>query len=256
MRYEVAVFVGAGLAGNPAAVCPLSRWAGDAALQAVAADSGLPATAFLVADAESYRLRWFSPTRELELCGHGTLAAAHVVLELLAPSRGEVAFDSTAGRLRVSRDGDRLAIDLPAEAPVPCPAPAALVEGLGGRPVEVLWSRDCLAVLEAEADVRALRPDLVALAGVETRGVIVTAPGQDSDFVSRFFAPRLGIPEDPATGSAHATLTPYWARRLGRSRLHARQLSARGGEIFCEARGARVIVAGRVARQREDTIEL
>lgn len=245
--------------GNPAAVCPLERWLDDGLLQAIAAENNLSETAFLVrhGDGSAWHIRWFTPAVEVDLCGHATLAAAAVVLETLDPGSEQVRFHSRSGPLDVARRGPLLELDFPARPPQRLAAGLpGLAEALGLAPLEVWQARDVMALLADEEQVRSLRPDLARLAALPTFAVIVTAPGREADFVSRFFAPAKGVPEDPVTGSSHCTLVPYWAERLGRTRLRARQLSARGGELLCELRGDRVALAGRVARYLEGFIEV
>lgn len=254
--YQIDAFTDRLFAGNPAAVCSLENWLPDDKLQAIAAENNLSETAFLVARGEDYELRWFTPAVEVDLCGHATLASAYVVFRYLRPSAEVVAFETRSGRLVVRRQGDWLEMDFPARPPVPCEAPQGLILALGASPQEVWKSRDYLAVYETEEQVRELEPDISALARVEMFAVIVTAPGRDADFVSRFFAPASGVPEDPVTGSAHCTLAPYWAARLGKTTLHARQVSRRGGELICELRGERVILRGQAVRYLEGVIHL
>jgi PhzF family phenazine biosynthesis protein len=234
--YWVDAFASRAFEGNPAAVIPLERWLPDDTLQAIAAENGLPATTFLVQSGDEWTIRWFTPSREGDLCGHGTLAAAFVVMTRLAPATPEVGFSSRGGRLTVTREEGHFVLDLPSLPATPVGPPAALTAALGRAPVEVLAGGTYLAVFEHEDDVRSLAPDIARVASLELRGVIATAPGREHDFVSRFFAPK----EDAVTGSAHCTLTPYWARRLGKSELRARQVSSRGGDLRCEDRGARV----------------
>lgn len=243
--YQIDAFADRMFSGNPAAVCPLPEWPEASLLQAVAAENNLSETAFLVPRGNGYELRWFTPLAEVDLCGHATLAAAHVVFNHLAPSLGEVAFDTRSGILTVRRDGDRLSMAFPARPPVACAASEALLAGLGAPPLEVLRASYYLAVFPTEEVVRKLTPRMDLLAQLDLPGVIATARGRRADFVSRFFAPKLGIPEDPVTGSAHCILTPYWTPRLGRGKLHAYQASARGGELWCELAGERVLIAGR-----------
>ncbi len=244
--YQVDAFASRVFEGNPAAICPLSAWLPDALMQAIAGEHNQSETAFFVADGEGFRLRWFTPRREVDLCGHATLAAAHVLYAHLGFDRPLAVFHTRSGALSVARRGEALVMDFPAIPAQPCPAPAALAEGLGRAPLEVRGAGDYLAVLEDPEQVLQLAPDMAALARLDRRGVCVTAPGsQGVDFVSRFFAPKYGIPEDPVTGSAHCMLAPYWAGRLGKTRLQARQLSARGGEVGCELRGDRVLLLGR-----------
>jgi predicted PhzF superfamily epimerase YddE/YHI9 len=245
--YQVDAFTRTRFAGNPAAVCPLTRWLPDATLQAIAAENNLAETAFFVPEGEDFHLRWFTPEVEVDLCGHATLATAFVLMTELEPRRSAVRFRSQSGPLAVARDGEAFTLDFPSRPPVPSDSPPGLVAALGGAPREVLLSRDWLVVYDTAAEVRGLRPDFAALARVEGAfAVIVSGPGDERgvDFVSRFFAPVQGIPEDPVTGSAHCTLAPYWAGRLGREQLHARQISRRGGEIRCTLRGDRVDLTG------------
>jgi PhzF family phenazine biosynthesis protein len=245
--FHVDAFTATPFAGNPAAVCPLEHWLDDKLLLAVAAENNLSETAYFVQRAEHYELRWFTPRCEVKLCGHATLASAFVIMRIFAPERHSVRFETRfRGALTVSRDGDFLAMDFPALAPWPCiNPPAALIKGLGKTPEEVLQIEDdYFAVYRSEQDVRSIRPDQKLLEQLHPFGVAVTAPGEDADFVSRFFVPSYGIPEDPVTGSTHCSLAPYWSRRLGRASLHARQVSTRGGELWCEIKGDRVILKG------------
>lgn len=254
--WHVDAFTSRRFAGNPAAVVPMTQWLPDETLAAIGAENNLPETAFLVADGDDYAIRWFTPTEEVPLCGHATLAAGWVVMNRLEPERSEVTFRSRSGPLRVARDGDRLALDFPA---IPLEGAAdhpTLIRSLGASPRRLYKSLQWVAVYENEARVRALQPDFAALGKLEMQGVIATAPGTDCDFVSRFFGPAIGIPEDPVTGAAHTRLVPYWARELGKTKLHARQVSARGGELWCELRGDRVIMAGFVAPYLEGTIDV
>jgi PhzF family phenazine biosynthesis protein len=239
-------------------------------MQAIAAENNLSETAFFVTapgvaagargddgrPVRDYDIRWFTPSSEVDLCGHATLASAFVIFHWLDPTRTRVTFHSKSGPLVVTRGGDLLAMEFPSRPAGECESPAGLVEALGAAPRETLLSRDLLAVFESEEEVRALRPDFARVKALGFHAICVTAPGRDCDFVSRFFAPLVGVPEDPVTGSAHCTLIPFWSRRLGKRTLHARQVSARGGELFCEALGERVIVAGHAAPYLEGTIEV
>ncbi len=243
--YQVDAFTSRLFAGNPAGVCPLADWLPDSLLQSVAAENGLAETAFFVQRDHHFDLRWFTPSIEMDLCGHATLAAAHVIVRHLGYRESLIRFQTRSGALTVACNEDVLTLDFPSRPAEICAAPALLVEGLGCTPAVTAKARDYLAVLESEQMVRDLRPNMAALTQLDCLGIIVTAPGEECDFVSRFFAPRAGVPEDPVTGSAHCTLIPYWAKRLSRSELHAFQLSARGGELFCEDRGERVGIAGR-----------
>jgi predicted PhzF superfamily epimerase YddE/YHI9 len=252
--FQVDAFAARVFAGNPAAVCPVQAWLSDAVMQAVAAENNLSETAFFVPEGDGFRIRWFTPRTEVDLCGHATLASAHVVLRHLRRGWTEVRFASQSGPLAVREEGELLALDFPARPAEVRAAPAGLVAAIGGTPREVLRARDAMLVYGSEEEVRALRPDFARLAELDLFGVIVTAPGSDVDFVSRYFAPREGIPEDPVTGSAHCTLVPYWAGRLGRAKLRARQVSERGGELLCEDRDGRVSIAGSAVTYLEGTI--
>ena len=254
--YQVDAFTDKLFGGNPAAVCPLTHWPDAGLMQAIAAENNLSETAFLVPQGERYGLRWFTPVAEIDLCGHATLASAHIIFHYLAIHSERVEFETRSGLLIVSREGSQLAMDFPARPGQSCTAPEALLRGLGTTPREVFRSRDYLAVLDSEAQVRAVVPDPLALAELDATGVIITAPGDEVDFVSRFFAPREGIPEDPVTGSAHCTLVPYWSRRLCRTQLRGRQISARGGELLCEDLGERVKISGESVVYLEGTIRV
>jgi PhzF family phenazine biosynthesis protein len=254
--YQIDAFTGLVFAGNPAGVCLLNEWLGDRTLQSIAAENNLSETAFLVRAGESYELRWFTPTMEVDLCGHATLASAFAIFESADPHASRVDFYTKSGMLSVERQGDLLVMDLPARPPEPVEPPSDINGILGLRPSHILKSRDLFVVCEEEEQVRQVAPDLTAIAALDYLGVIVTAKGRKCDFVSRFFAPRAGVPEDPVTGSAHCTLVPYWSRRLGKTHLHALQLSPRGGELFCVNKGDRVLIGGRAAIYLSGTITI
>jgi predicted PhzF superfamily epimerase YddE/YHI9 len=257
--FHVDAFAGAPFAGNPAAVVLLVDWPADAVLQRMATEHNLSETAFLVRRQGWYEIRWFTPTVEVDLCGHATLAAAHVLFRHAGHREAAVEFRSQSGPLGVERAGDLCVLDFPSRPAEPCEAPDALVRGLDRKPLEVLKARDYLAVFADEREVRALAPDMGVIAGLECTGVIATAPGPAGGayaFVSRFFAPQVGIPEDPVTGSAHCTLVPYWAARLGQRKLAARQVSARGGELWCEDAGLRVKIGGRAVTYLQGEVEI
>jgi PhzF family phenazine biosynthesis protein len=224
----------------------LESWLDDTLLQGIATENNLSETAFFVPKSPGqYDLRWFTPTVEVDLCGHATLASAFVIFAFLDQDLTSVGFETASGHLSVTKSGDLLAMDFPARVPKPIECPANLSEALGAEPVEVLASRDLLAVYTNEAIIKAITPDFDKLIQIkDTFAVMVSAPGDNCDFVSRFFAPQAGIPEDPVTGSAHCTLIPFWAARLGKTKLHARQVSKRGGELFCEQLDDRVRIAG------------
>lgn len=254
--YQIDAFASRPFAGNPAAVVPLSAWLPDDLMQAIAAENALSETAFFAPEGAGHRIRWFTPACEVDLCGHATLASAFVLFTELEPRRTSITFQSRSGPLSVTREGDLLVLDFPSRPPSPADVPVGLAEALGAAPQEVWRARDLVVVMGSEATVRSLQPDLTALARFDEFAVIVTARGQEADFVSRFFAPRKGVPEDPVTGSAHATLVPFWAERLGKAKLRALQVSARGGELFCEAKGDRVAIAGRAVKVVEGTFFL
>lgn len=259
--FHIDAFTSSIFAGNPAGVCFLETWPPDTALQSMAAENCLSETAFLVPSASGnsnhYDLRWFSPVMEIDLCGHATLAGAHAVFQYIEPDAEQVDFDTKSGALTVVRREDLLIMNFPSRPAEPCEPPAGLAAILGAGPSDTLCSaRDLMAVFESEEQIRALEPDFTRIAALDYFAVIVTAPGAGSDFVSRFFAPRAGIAEDPVTGSAHCTLVPYWAARLGKKELYARQLSERGGELFCADMAERVAIGGRAATYLSGTITI
>ncbi len=256
MLFQIDAFTDTLFKGNPAAVCPLESWLVDSTLQTIAAENNVSETAFFVKRAEHYELRWFTPKTEVDLCGHATLASAHVIFNFLDPKAGTVRFRTKSGDLSVERQGDLLTMEFPSRPGTSCEAPESLIEALGVAPKECLLARDYLAVFESEESVRSIAPHMDKLAALDCLGVIVTAPGTKSDFVSRFFAPKVGVPEDPVTGSAHCTLIPYWAAKLGKRKLHALQLSERGGELFCELLEDKVRIAGRAVTYLEGSVNL
>lgn len=228
----------------------------DATMQAIAAENALSETAFVVPDGDGFGLRWFTPSAEVDLCGHATLAAAHVLFSERGYDGRVARFTTRSGELRVERHGDALALDIPAVVATPCEPPPSLVEGLGARPREVLVGLDYVAVFATEEEIRSLTPDAARLVTLDRRGVVATAPGRDVDFVSRYFAPAIGIPEDPVTGSTHGTLAPYWSERLGLLTLRARQLSRRGGDMTCRLEGDRVVLLGHAVTYLRGVIEV
>src|ERR1700722_13087804 len=233
--FQIDAFTNRRFAGNPAAVMPMSSFPADAVLQAIAAENNLAETAFLVPQGGDYHLRWFTPTTEVPLCGHATLASAAVVMERLEPQRRKVVFQSASGPLTVNRTDAGYVMDFPARPAEPVSTLPALAEALGGSPVEVCTNtRNYLALIDNAEVLRGLAPDMAAIARIERSGVIVTAPGDNGfDFISRYFAPAIGVPEDPVTGAVHCMLTPYWAKRLNKTEFRAFQASRRGGEIIC-----------------------
>lgn len=245
--YQADAFTDKLFGGNPAAICPLNEWLPDVTMQMIAIENNLAETAFFVKEGAGYKLRWFTPEYEIDLCGHATLASAHILFSELGYEGDTIQFETIkAGTLTVKRDGDKYTMDFPSRPPIPIEAPNGLAEALGEKhPIAFLRSRDYFIVYETEQDIRELTPDFFAMSKMDTVGIIATAPGDNSDFVSRFFAPGAGIPEDPVTGSAHCNLIPYWAKRLGKDTLHAYQLSARQGELWCELKGDRVLMSGK-----------
>ena len=243
--YRIDAFTDRMFGGNPAGVVPLRRWLPEATMQAIAAENNQSETAFFVPEGEGFRLRWFTPTVEADLCGHATLGTAFVISEFLEPGRNRMWFDTLSGRLDVTRASDLFTLDLPLRPASPATDPA-VGKALGANPSELLASVSYLAVFDRWEDVASLKPDLPAVAALPLDGVFVTAPGRDGiDYVARYFAPGAGIPEDPATGSSHCILMPYWAKRLGRQRLRARQISQRVGDFDCELTPDRVKIGGR-----------
>lgn len=245
-------------AGNPAAVMPMDSFPADALLQAIAAENNLSETAFLVREGGDYRLRWFTPNVEVPLCGHATLASAAVVMERLEPGRNTVIFRSASGPLTVNRSDAGYVMNFPARPSELVSTPPGLAEALGVVPVEVFGNAfNYLALIESVQTLRELAPDMPALARMDRPGVIVTAQGDEAyDFVSRYFAPAKGIPEDPVTGAAHCMLAPYWARRLGKNEFRAFQASRRGGEMVCRLAGDRVELEGTCVFYLEGTVEI
>ncbi len=248
--YQLDAFTDQLFTGNPAAVVPLTDWLSDVLMQRIAQENNLAETAFYVKTAEgNYHIRWFTPTVEVDLCGHATLATAYVVFFLEdKPEADNITFDSRSGPLRVCRQGEQLILDFPVDTYQKVPVqPPALLTSLGEKPLEVYKGKtDYMLVYETQNQIENLDPDFREMSTVPARGVMVTAPGNDVDFVSRFFGPQSGIDEDPVTGSAHTTLVPYWAERLGKTELTARQISPRGGYLTCKLNGNRVDIAGQV----------
>jgi PhzF family phenazine biosynthesis protein len=246
--FQVDAFTNKLFAGNPAAVCPLDKWLADETMLKIAAENNLAETAFFVKKGDVYEIRWFTPLAEIDLCGHATLASGYVIFELLKAEDSFIRFHShKSGELTVEKQGDRLILDFPSRPVSPVEAPEGLIEALGKAPQEIFKARDYFLVYESEQEILDIKPKFSKLLEVGAHGYIVTAKGDSADFVSRFFAPEVGVPEDPVTGSAHCNLIPFWAERLGKNELFARQVSTRGGELFCELRGDRVKIGGSAA---------
>ncbi len=259
--FHVNAFTNRPFSGNPAAVCPLQAWLDDSLLLKVAAENNLSETAFFVPRDDHYDLRWFTPRCEVSLCGHATLASAYAVLNLLQPRLQTVRFETClSGTLTVRRDGDMFSMDFPAMFPKACATPPeALIDGLGSGPLPSHWlegNDTYIAVYETQAAIQNIHPDFAMLERLHPFAVAVTAPGEEADFVSRYFAPSYGIPEDPVTGSAHCALTPYWAERVGKTRLYARQVSERGGELWCDVAGSRVIIKGSAVLTLQGSLQI
>ncbi|MGO1118398.1 PhzF family phenazine biosynthesis protein [Rhodovibrionaceae bacterium A322] len=260
--YQVDAFTNELFGGNPAAVCPLDSWLPEAQLAAIAAENNLSETAYFVAKPDGsdgqphYDLRWFTPAVEVDLCGHATLASASVIFTRLKPEATSITFHTRSGPLVVTRDGEGYALDFPARVADAWEDGGRIAEALGVVPLETHRAFKAMAVLADEAAVRAIEPDMDKVAALDSDGLIVTAPGDTVDFVSRYFAPGSGIPEDPVTGSAHCTSVPYWAERLGKTHLTARQISARGGDLVCDLNGERVRLWGQAVLYLEGTILL
>ncbi|MEY2539053.1 MAG: hypothetical protein QOG67_2793 [Verrucomicrobiota bacterium] len=255
--FEVLAFTHRYFGGNPAGVCLLPQeWMPDEEMQQIAAENNLAETAFVIERKDFFDLRWFTPAVEVDLCGHATLASAHVLFEHRGWQGDLIKFHSPSGELRVAKTAERLVLDFPAQPLTQCEPPAGLSEALGAKSVSVWKARDYYAVFDREENVAAIQPDFDALCRLDAQGVVVTAPGNSCDFVSRYFAPRAGIPEDPVTGSTHCSLIPFWSHRLSKRHLFAWQISKRGGELFCEDRGERVGIGGNALTYIEGQIFL
>lgn len=243
--YQVDAFASEAFKGNPAAIVPLESWLDAELMQKIALENNLSETAFFVKNGDVYDIRWFTPTFEIDLCGHATLASAYVIFEVLKLETERIDFHGhKCGPLSVEKSDGRFVLDFPARIVAPADAPEGLIEALGVVPKEIYKARDYFLVYESEEEVASIAPDFTALLKIDAHGFIVTAKGNDADFVSRFFAPEVGVFEDPVTGSAHCNLIPFWAERLGKTELFARQISARGGELWCELHGDRVKIGG------------
>jgi PhzF family phenazine biosynthesis protein len=255
--FQVDAFTNHLFGGNPAAVCPLDKWLSDSIMQNIAMENNLSETAFFIKESEGFSIRWFTPATEVNLCGHATLATAHVIFRHLAYKADQIEFQSKSGVLYVRRAGEQLIMDFPADNPTKIEAPARIIDALAVRPIESYKGRtDYLFVYANEDEIAAIRPDFRKLYVEGVRGIMITAPGKSVDFVSRFFAPGVGIDEDPVTGSAHTTLTPYWSKRLGKTEMKAIQSSKRGGLLTCKLIGNRVEIGGQALTYLEGYINI
>lgn len=256
--YQADAFTDHVFGGNPAAICPLDSWLPDDIMQAIAQENNLAETAYFAKEGDAYRLRWFTPAAEVDLCGHATLASAHIMFTELGYAEEEIHFMTRSGKLIVKKSGDNYAMDFPSQMPKEKDSPhPLLVESMGKAPKEIMIGPDYFLVYENQAEIESLKPNFNLMMQVDDcRGIIATAPGDHSDFVSRFFAPRFGINEDPVTGSAHCALIPYWAQKLGKNDLHAYQISSRKGELFCQYNGDRVVIAGKAVSYLKGEISI
>lgn len=254
--YQIDAFASELFTGNPAAVCPLKKWLPDDLMQSIAAENNLSETAFFIQKGNGFHIRWFTPTSEVDLCGHATLAAAFVIFNILGYDQNIIEFDSKSGLLKVIKEDDNLILDFPAQPPTPCDIPQEIINALNITPIECLKSEDFIAVLNDESDVQIVEPDFEELKKLGLRGVIITAQSKKYDFVARCFFPGLGIQEDPVTGSAYTQLAPYWASKLGKDLFNVKQLSARGGELICELYKDRVLISGKAVKYMEGKINI
>ena len=254
--YQIDSFTDTPFGGNPAAIIPLKTWLPDNIMQSIADENNLSETAFFVPKNKEFHIRWFTPKTEVDLCGHATLAAAYVLFNILGYNKERIEFESKSGTLTVLQKDNWLVMDLPAQPPIPCDVPDEIVKAFDKVPIECLRSEDYIAVFETESDILSIKLDIDYLKKLDLRGVIITAKSRQYDFVSRFFAPKYGIDEDPVTGSAHTQLIPYWAHKLGKTNMQAKQVSSRGGEILCELYNDRVLISGKAVKFLEGKIQL
>ena len=254
--YQIDAFANNVFEGNPAAICPLEAWLPDELMQSIAAENNLSETAYFVKAANGYHIRWFTPSHEVDLCGHATLASAYVIFNMLEHKQNEILFESKSGLLSVTRNKDSLLMDFPSQPPVKCPIPEQILNAFNIQPIECLKSEDYIVVFEDEKSVLNAEPNLAILAELDLRGVAITSTAKKYDFITRFFAPNYGINEDPVTGSAFTQLIPYWAHKLNKNKLSAKQVSKRGGEVSCIYSGDRVQISGKAVKYLVGTIEV
>jgi PhzF family phenazine biosynthesis protein len=254
--YQIDAFASKPFEGNPAAVCPLDEWLPDKIMQSIAQENNLSETAFFIPTGDGFHIRWFTPTCEVDLCGHATLAAAYVLFNILGHKSDKIKFNSKSGMLAVTKDDERLVMDFPAQPPVLCDIPKEIVEAFDVAPIECLKSEDFIVVFKNEIDIESANPDFEQLKKLDLRGVIITAKSSRYDFIARFFAPKYGVPEDPVTGSAYTQLAPYWASKIGPKRFSVKQVSSRGGELSCEIVDDRVLISGKAIKYLEGKIKI
>jgi len=254
--YQIDAFANKPFEGNPAAICPLESWLPDELMQSIATENNLSETAFFVPNDSGYQIRWFTPVHEVNLCGHATLAAAYVIFTILDHKENKISFASKSGILTVTRDEECLEMDFPTQPPKQCSIPEQIIKAFGIPPIECLKSEDYLVVFENEECILNAKPNMSLLSELDLRGVAITARGNNYDFVTRFFAPKYGINEDPVTGSAFTQLIPYWSKKLGKNNLTAKQMSKRGGEVGCVYAGERVLISGKATKYMAGKIEV
>jgi len=254
--YQIDAFAEKAFEGNPAAVCPLLEWLPDEVMQSIAEENNLSETAFFVPTEEGFHIRWFTPVVEVDLCGHATLASAYVIFAFLGFEGKVINFKSKSGLLKVEQRDGLLVMDFPSQQPIPCETPDEIIQAFKKNPVECLKAEDYIVVFRSEEDVISAQPDFEALSRLDLRGVAITSKSNRYDFICRFFAPKYGIKEDPVTGSSYTQLIPYWSNILGNTKLHAKQVSSRSGEIFCELLGNRVSIAGKAITYLVGEIEI
>jgi len=255
--FQVDAFTKNIFSGNPAAVVPMESWPAIETMQLIASENNLSETAFFVSEKDgSFKIRWFTPTTEVDLCGHATLATAHVLFSHLGYSEKSIRFRSNSGELIVEKQDELYWMNFPSQPPEPIPVPKLIPDAIGTIPIYTGMNVDLLILVNDEETVARMKPDLRILEKMEARGVIVTARGEKEDFVSRFFAPNVGVPEDPVTGSAHTVLTPFWAKKLGKDQLTGRQLSKRGGVVYCKNMGSRVEIGGSAITYMKGTLQI
>lgn len=243
--YQIDAFAEKAFEGNPAAICPLSEWLPDKVMQSIAEENNLSETAFFVPTKQGFHIRWFTPVTEVDLCGHATLASAYVIFTYLGFEEKIINFESKSGLLTVEQNDGLLIMNFPSQPPTPCQTPDEIIQAFKNTPIECLKSEDYIVVFASEEEVASVQPDFDTLSKLDLRGVVITAKSNMYDFIARFFAPKYGIDEDPVTGSAYSQLIPYWSNNFNDTKLHAKQVSSRGGEVFCELTGNRVSIAGR-----------